>query len=55
VDDSGRFAVDGEGSGAGSQAKLAGAGFGRRSSTFFRQEGHRADDGNAGRKDLPAG
>ena len=49
-----RFAVDGEGSGAGSQAKLSGAGFGRGVSPLFRQEGDRAREGNAGRNDLPA-
>jgi hypothetical protein len=48
-----RFAVDGEGSGAGSQAKRAG--FGRGSSPRYRQERDRAGHGNAGRKDLPAG
>jgi hypothetical protein len=62
----GRFAVDVEGSGAGSQAKLGGARFGRGgsrryrlkgggSSPRFRQEGNRAGHGNAGRNDLPAG
>jgi hypothetical protein len=49
-----RFAVDGKGSGAGSQAKLGGAGFGRGSSPLFHQEGDRASDGKAGGKDLPA-
>jgi hypothetical protein len=43
------------GSGAGSQAKLRGAGFGHRSSPRVRQEGNRAGHGDAGRKDLPAG
>ena len=50
-----RFAVDGEGSGAGSKAKLSGAGFGRGSSPRYWQEGDRAGHGNARRKDLPAG
>ena len=51
-----RFAVDVEGSGAGSQAKLGGVGFGRGSSPRHRQERDRAGHGNAGRKDhLPAG
>jgi len=50
-----RFAVDGEGSGAGSQAKLSGAGFGRGSRPRYRQEGDRPGHGNAGRKDPPAG
>jgi hypothetical protein len=50
-----RFAVDGQGSGAGGQAKLAGAGFGRGSSAGCRQEGDRAGHRSAGRKDLPAG
>jgi len=52
---SSRFAVDGESSGARSQAKPGGAGVGRGSSPLFRQEGDRAGDGNAGREDLPAG
>jgi hypothetical protein len=51
-----RFAVDVEGSGAGGQAKRSsGAGFGCGSSPLCRQEGDRAGDGNAGRKNLPAG
>ena len=51
-----RFAVDVEGSGAGSQAKLGDARFGRSSSARYRQEGDGAGHGNAGRKDhLPAG
>jgi hypothetical protein len=50
-----RFAVDDEGSGAGSQAKLSGAGFGRGGNPRDREEGDRAGHGNAGRKDLPAG
>src|ERR1700692_2492152 len=51
-----RFAVDVEGSGAGSQAKLGGVGFGRGSSPRHRQERDRAGHGNAGRKDhLPSG
>jgi hypothetical protein len=50
-----RFAIDGEGSGARRQANPGGAGFGRGSSSLFCQEGDRAGDGNAGRKDLPAG
>jgi hypothetical protein len=48
--------LDVEGSGAGSQAKLGGVGFGRGSSPRHRQERDRAGHGNAGRKDhLPAG
>jgi hypothetical protein len=51
-----RFAVDGERSGSGSQAKLSGGDFCRGSSPRYRQEGDRAGHhGNAGRKDLPAG
>ncbi len=50
-----RFAVDVESSGAGGQAKVGGTLFGRGSSPRYRQEGDRAGDGNAGRKDLAAG
>ena len=52
---SSRFAVDGKSSGARSQAKPGGVGFGRGSGRLFRQKGDRAGDGNAGREDLPAG
>jgi len=52
---SGRFAIDSKSSGAGCEAKPGGAGFGRGSSPLLRKEGDRAGDGNAGRKDLPAG
>jgi hypothetical protein len=52
---SSRFAVDGKSSGARSQAKPGGVGFGRGSGRLFRQKGDRAGDGYAGREDLPAG
>jgi len=52
---SGRFAVDGQSSGAGSQAKLGGVGFGRGSRPRYPQEGDRTGHRNAGRKNLPAG
>jgi hypothetical protein len=55
TEDAGRFAVDVESSGGGSQAKLSGAGIGRGSSPRYRQEGDRATYSNAGCKDLPAG
>ena len=51
---SGRFAVDGEGSGAGSQAKRSAAGFCRGKSSLFCEQGDRAGNDNAA-KDLPAG
>jgi hypothetical protein len=51
----GRFAIDVESPGGGSQAKLSGAGIGRGSGPRYRQEGDRAGYGNAGCKDLPAG
>jgi hypothetical protein len=51
-----RFAIDGESSGAGSQAQLSGAGFECGGSPRWRQEGDRTRHGNAGCKDhLPAG
>jgi hypothetical protein len=48
----GRFAVDGEGSGAGSEAKPSGA-KGRGRSPRYRQKGYRAGHDCAGGKDLP--
>src|ERR1700730_15635912 len=50
-----RLAIDVEGSGPGSQAKLSSARFGRGGSPRYWQEGDRAGHRNAGPQDLPSG